>query len=257
MRLLLRRFAVVVICLGVARVAPGQAPPRAEPGSSGVAAALRPFVEDGTLAGAVDAGRVAGEGARRRGGRLGGYCREEADAHGRGVLDRVAVEADHRGGTDDPRRRGEGEGRRPGRDLSAGVQGPVGRRGKGRGPRAAEASATPDPRARGAQPHERLPFSSPIEKPTLDLFPLELRVRSSAMRRCSSSAGLEVAILERPGSIPRGGSSRSSPGCLIETFLDERLFKPLGMKGHPPGSRDDLSALGRRIRADGRGGGPG
>jgi CubicO group peptidase (beta-lactamase class C family) len=73
-----------------------------------------------------------------------------------------------------------------------------------------------------------LPFSSPIEKPTLDLYPLELRVRSYAMlpllfepgsRSQYSNAGINTAgrIIEVVGGMP------------YEQFLDERLFRPLGM----------------------------
>ena len=74
-----------------------------------------------------------------------------------------------------------------------------------------------------------LPFSSPIERPTLDLFPLELRVRSYAM----------LPLLFEPGSKSKySNAGINTAGRIIEvvsgmpyeTFLDERLFKPLGMK---------------------------
>ncbi len=74
-----------------------------------------------------------------------------------------------------------------------------------------------------------LPFSTPIEKPTLDLFPLACRVRSYAMSPLAfepgaknqySNAGINTAarIVEVVSKMP------------YERFLDERLFKPLGMK---------------------------
>jgi CubicO group peptidase (beta-lactamase class C family) len=74
-----------------------------------------------------------------------------------------------------------------------------------------------------------LPFSSPIEKPTLDRLPLADRVRSYAMLPLDfepdskyqySNAGINTAarIIEVVTSQP------------FEQFLDERLFRPLGMK---------------------------
>jgi beta-glucosidase len=74
-----------------------------------------------------------------------------------------------------------------------------------------------------------LPFTSPIEKPTLDLFPLACRVRSYAMLPLGfepdskdqySNAGLNTAgrIVEVVSRMP------------FEKFLNERLFEPLGMK---------------------------
>jgi CubicO group peptidase (beta-lactamase class C family) len=74
-----------------------------------------------------------------------------------------------------------------------------------------------------------LPFASPIEKPTLDLFPLECRVRSYAMlplefepdsKNAYANAGINTAgrIVEVVSGMP------------FEKFLDRRLFKPLGMQ---------------------------
>lgn len=74
-----------------------------------------------------------------------------------------------------------------------------------------------------------LPFSSAIEKPTLDRFPLADRVNSYAMLPLEfepdtkyqySNAGINTAarIIEVVS------------GQRFETFLDERLFGPLGMK---------------------------
>jgi CubicO group peptidase (beta-lactamase class C family) len=74
-----------------------------------------------------------------------------------------------------------------------------------------------------------LPFKSPIEDPTLDLFPLATRVRSYAMLPLEfapdtkyqySNAGINTAgrIVEVVSGMP------------LEEFLDKRLFQPLGMR---------------------------
>jgi CubicO group peptidase (beta-lactamase class C family) len=74
-----------------------------------------------------------------------------------------------------------------------------------------------------------LPFKSPIEQPTLDLYPLALRVQSYAMLPLDfepdtkyqySNAGINTAgrIIEVVSGMP------------YETFLEQRIFKPLGMK---------------------------
>jgi len=74
-----------------------------------------------------------------------------------------------------------------------------------------------------------LPFSSPIEQPTLDVLPLAARVRSYAMlplefepdtKYSYSNAGINTAgrIIEVVSGMP------------YQQFMDERLFKPLGMK---------------------------
>lgn len=73
-----------------------------------------------------------------------------------------------------------------------------------------------------------LPFSSAIEKPTLDRLPLADRVRSYAMTPLDfepdtkyrySNAGINTA----------GRIIEVVSGMSYEQFLDERLFKPLGM----------------------------
>ena len=74
-----------------------------------------------------------------------------------------------------------------------------------------------------------LPFKSPIEQPTLDLYPLALRVQSYAMLPLEfepdtkyqySNAGINTAgrIIEVVSGMP------------YEQFVTERIFKPLGMK---------------------------
>jgi CubicO group peptidase (beta-lactamase class C family) len=74
-----------------------------------------------------------------------------------------------------------------------------------------------------------LPFKSELEEPTLDLFPLEARVRSYAMTPLDfdpdsgyrySNAGINTA----------GRIIEVVSGMSYEEFLDKRLFEPLGMK---------------------------
>jgi CubicO group peptidase (beta-lactamase class C family) len=74
-----------------------------------------------------------------------------------------------------------------------------------------------------------LPFSTPVETPTLDMLPLRTAVRSYAMSPLQfapeskyqyANAGINTAgrIIEVVSNMP------------YEKFLDERLFQPLGMK---------------------------
>ena len=74
-----------------------------------------------------------------------------------------------------------------------------------------------------------LPFKSALEQPTLDIFPLAVRVGSYAMtplvfdpdtKYQYSNAGINTA----------GRIIEVVTGMKYETFLDQRLFKPLGMK---------------------------
>jgi CubicO group peptidase (beta-lactamase class C family) len=74
-----------------------------------------------------------------------------------------------------------------------------------------------------------LPFSSPLEQPTLDVLPLAARIRSYAMLPLEfepdskykySNAGINTAarIIEVVSGMP------------YEQFMEQRLFNPLGMK---------------------------
>ncbi|HEX3449590.1 MAG TPA: serine hydrolase domain-containing protein [Isosphaeraceae bacterium] len=74
-----------------------------------------------------------------------------------------------------------------------------------------------------------MPFASPIEKPTLDLFPLALRVRSYAMLRLLFDPGSKSKY-SNAGINTAGRIIEVVSGMPYESFLDERLFKPLGMK---------------------------
>jgi CubicO group peptidase (beta-lactamase class C family) len=100
-----------------------------------------------------------------------------------------------------------------------------------------------------------LPFSSPIEQRTLDLYPLALRVRSYAMLPLEfepdskyqySNAGINTAgrIIEVVSGMP------------YEEFLDQRLFRPLGMKDTtfwPSGEQLERLAKSYKPSADGKG----
>jgi CubicO group peptidase (beta-lactamase class C family) len=74
-----------------------------------------------------------------------------------------------------------------------------------------------------------LPYTSPLEQPTLDVLPLAARVRSYAMlplefepdsKYAYSNAGINTAgrIIEVVSGMP------------YEQFMEQRLFQPLGMK---------------------------
>jgi len=74
-----------------------------------------------------------------------------------------------------------------------------------------------------------LPFKSDLEQPTLDLFPLALRVRSYAM----------LPLLFQPGTNHKyANAGLNTAGRIVEVvsgmpfekFLDTRIFQPLGMK---------------------------
>ncbi|MBI5396905.1 MAG: beta-lactamase family protein, partial [Verrucomicrobia bacterium] len=74
-----------------------------------------------------------------------------------------------------------------------------------------------------------LPFKSALEQPTLDLFPLAVRVAGYAMTPLQfdpdtkyqySNAGINTA----------GRIIEVVSGMKYEEFLDQRLFRPLGMK---------------------------
>jgi CubicO group peptidase (beta-lactamase class C family) len=99
-----------------------------------------------------------------------------------------------------------------------------------------------------------LPFRSPIEEPTLDLFPLAVRVRSYALLPLEfepdskyqySNAGINTAgrIVEVVARMP------------FEAFLDQRLFRPLGMKDTtfwPKGEQLQRLAKSYKPSADGK-----
>jgi len=74
-----------------------------------------------------------------------------------------------------------------------------------------------------------LPFHSPLEQPTLDLFPLELRVRSYAMLPLEFEPDSKYSY-SNEGINTAGRIIEVVSGMPYEQFLDERLFKPLGMK---------------------------
>jgi CubicO group peptidase (beta-lactamase class C family) len=74
-----------------------------------------------------------------------------------------------------------------------------------------------------------LPFSSPIEQPTLDLLPLSARVRSYAMLALESEPGTKFKYANA-GINTAGRIIEVVSGMPYEEFMEQRLFKPLGMK---------------------------
>lgn len=74
-----------------------------------------------------------------------------------------------------------------------------------------------------------LAFASPIEKPTLDLFPLATRVRSYASQPLQFEPDSKYQY-SNEGINTAGRIIEVVSGKKYEDFLDERLFKPLGMK---------------------------
>ncbi|OJW16758.1 MAG: hypothetical protein BGO49_15965 [Planctomycetales bacterium 71-10] len=73
-----------------------------------------------------------------------------------------------------------------------------------------------------------LPFKSPMEAPTLDLFPLADRVRSYAKLPLSFEPGTKFQY-SNAGINTAGRIIEVASGQPYEAFLAERLFKPLGM----------------------------
>jgi CubicO group peptidase (beta-lactamase class C family) len=74
-----------------------------------------------------------------------------------------------------------------------------------------------------------MPFQSRIEQPTLDLLPLREAVRSYAMTPLRSEPGTKFAY-SNAGINTAGRIIEVVSRMPYETFLDKRLFKPLGMK---------------------------
>jgi len=74
-----------------------------------------------------------------------------------------------------------------------------------------------------------LPFRSLVESPTLDLYPLEARVRSYAMLALEFEPDSKYQYSNAGGNTA-GRIIEGVSGMPYETFLDQRLFKPLGMK---------------------------
>jgi CubicO group peptidase (beta-lactamase class C family) len=74
-----------------------------------------------------------------------------------------------------------------------------------------------------------MPFASALEKPTLDLLPLRVAVRSYAMTPLQSEPGSKYRY-SNAGINTAGRIIEVVSGMPYETFLDKRLFGPLGMK---------------------------
>jgi CubicO group peptidase (beta-lactamase class C family) len=73
-----------------------------------------------------------------------------------------------------------------------------------------------------------LPFATEMEKPTLDIFPLEARVKSYAKTPLLFEPGTKSKYANA-GINTAGRIVEVVSGMKFETFLDERIFKPLGM----------------------------
>ncbi len=74
-----------------------------------------------------------------------------------------------------------------------------------------------------------LPFKSELEGPTLDLFPLLVGARSYAMTPLLFDPGTKYQY-SNAGINTAGRIIEVVSGMRYEDFLDKRLFKPLGMK---------------------------
>lgn len=74
-----------------------------------------------------------------------------------------------------------------------------------------------------------LPFSSPLEQPTLDLLPLHVAVSSYAMTPLEFEPDTKYQYANA-GINTAGRIIEVVTGLSYEEFLDSRLFKPLGMK---------------------------
>jgi CubicO group peptidase (beta-lactamase class C family) len=74
-----------------------------------------------------------------------------------------------------------------------------------------------------------LPFRSALEQPTLDLLPLRVAVGSYAMTPLQSEPGARYQY-SNAGINTAGRIIEAVSGTPYETFLERRLFQPLGMK---------------------------
>ena len=74
-----------------------------------------------------------------------------------------------------------------------------------------------------------LPFASAMEQPTLDLLPLRVAAKSYAMTPLLFEPGTK-AQYSNAGINTAGRIIEVVSGMPYETFLDKRLFEPLGMK---------------------------
>lgn len=74
-----------------------------------------------------------------------------------------------------------------------------------------------------------MPFKSAMEEPTLDRWPLEARVQSYAMTPLQSEPGTKYQY-SNAGINTAGRIIEVASGTPCEMFLEERLFKPLGMR---------------------------
>ena len=158
------------------------------------------------------AGGRQGQSLESRRGRLRRRRGRQADAAGTRLLDRVAVQADDGDGADDAGGRGQGEPGRPGGEDLPEFKGQWVAVEQ---TRSTWCSKRPTHRitVRNILSHTSgLPFTSPMEQPTLDLLPLRVAVRSYAMTPLEFEPGASTNIPTRASTRP-AGSSRSSAAC--------------------------------------------
>ncbi|HXX24580.1 MAG TPA: serine hydrolase domain-containing protein [Terriglobia bacterium] len=74
-----------------------------------------------------------------------------------------------------------------------------------------------------------LPFSSPLEQPTLDLLPIAARVRSYAMLPLEFEPDSKYSY-SNEGINTAGRIIEVVSGMPYQQFMEQRLFQPLGMK---------------------------
>ena len=103
------------------------------------------------------------------------------------------------------------------------------RRRAGPRSRAAEAAEHPITVRQILSHTSGMPFTSAMEKPTLDLLPLRDAVRSYAMTPLQTEPGSKYPY-SNAGINTAGRIIEVVSGMPYEDFMDKRLFEPLGMK---------------------------
>ena len=96
-----------------------------------------------------------------------------------------------------------------------------------------------------------LPFKSAMEQPTLDLLPLRDAVRSYAMTPLQFEPGTQVPVLQRGHQHGRPDHRGRQRHALRGRSCDKRLFEPLGMKDTTfwP-NEEQLDAAGEVVQAE-------
>ena len=201
------------------------------PGSGGrLAAALQPFVDKHQLAGAVvlvaDKDKVLDVEAVGYADMAAGKPMTTDCA----LLDRLAVEADHRHRADDAGGRGQGKLDDPVEKYLPEFQGQMVVAEQDNDHVLLRKPKHPITVRNILSHTSGLPFKSPIETPTLDLLPL----RVPRAQLCHDAAGVRARTRKyqysNAGINTAGRIIEVVSGMPYEEFLDKRLFDPLGMK---------------------------